>query len=363
MADETTKTTDKTGADQSGGEGADKAKETDAATGAVAPEDMNAEQSMKAFDEAFEEFADQDDTTKEDPPDPAGGDDDEQKKLAGDSDDDVNGNRASQTDAQPGASADAPNTTDSNAEDIWANAPPKAKAAFEAATKRAEANEHELKSNRERVQALNRKLSEYETKGSPSAPDKEKPPGLTVDQLDKDPDWKAFTEEYPEVAGPVTKALKSLISENTNLRSQVDTINQDRTDQQISDEEKYLTEKHDDWVAVADSEDFGRWLAEQPLMVHQAFARNAQAIVDGREAAKIFDMFRMDNPADGGGQSNGGEGNGAEPPATNGKDTGLDASRKRKLASATAAEQTGTGQGSGPPNDDFDAAFDFFASR
>ncbi len=92
--------------------------------------------------------------------------------------------------------------------------------------------------------------------------------------------------------------------------------------------------------------------------MQEGFARNGTAIVDGLEATALIDLFK-EGRADPAPPE-------AEPkPAQETKDTtnGKATRRARRLESAVTTESGQAGPGAGPPEGDFDAAFDHYAAK
>lgn len=322
------------------------------------------ESNEEAFAAAFDEFAATDDTTTTAEALPAEGLEDDKAGAAvvapaTDSADDkaASGDAPSDADAKDPPAEAAP---DGAAEkDIWADATPEQKAAFEAA-------QHENKSHKNRASAQNRKINQLMSAPKPAAqPAAEQP--ATPETAEN---WEQFKTEYPEVAGPLAermdrqdKEMAALRSENANLLGQVTGISDARTQDSINAEEAVLAQRHPDWEQFTASAEFIAWLPNQPRYVQEGLARNGAAIVDGEEAASLLDLFRDDHAAPETPETPETP-KPAETPATDTTTTNGKATRReRRLESAVSTESGQAGPGAGPPEGDFDTAFDHFAKQ
>jgi len=290
----------------------------------------------EAFEEAFDEFAAVDDTDTGDPP-AEGRKDDEDKPAPGEESPDADEAAADEPAAAP--------------EDIWADATPEQKAAFEA-------SKHENQSHRTRASAQNRKIAELMSAPESAAePAADKDPD-TAATPETDEDWEKFKSEYPEVAAPMEQRFETrlgkLEAENADLRGQVTGITDGQLQDAIDNEEALLVQRHPDWKQLTASDDFDAWVRDQPRYVQEGFARNGTAIVDGQEAASLIDLFKdVQAPVEGS----------AAPPKDTEKPSGKATRRQRRLESAVTTESGQAGPGAGPPEGDFDAAFDHFARQ
>ncbi len=308
---------------------------TEAELAAVLSDDPEANE--EAFDDAFDEFAAEDETTTAAAPDPGpeAGAEAPAEKIEDKPDD------ASNKAAPDGAA---------ETKDIWADATPEQRTAFEAVR-------HENSSHRTRATAQNRKINQLISAPKPAAQPAADKHAAT---RETDEGWEQFQTDYPEVAAPMEKRFESrmakLEAENAELRGQFTGITDAHTQNAIDAEEALLVQRHPDWEQLTASGDFVNWLPQQPRYVQEGFARNGNEIVDGQEAASLIDLFKDGSTA-------------AEPPkedpkpsettATNGKVT----RRQRRLESAVQTESGQAGPGAGPPEGDFDAAFEHYAAQ
>ena len=314
------------------------------------------ETNEEAFEAAFEEFAGVDDTATVSPP--AEGRKDEGQPLAGEpavapekTEKTETTDQATSGEQSPGADEAAPDGA-AEAKDIWADATPEQRAAFEAA-------QTDAKTHRNRASAQNRKIADLMSAPKPAAQPAADKDADTATTTEADKNWEQFDGEYPEVAGPVAarmdrqdKEIAALKSENADLKGRVTGITDVQEQDAINNEEALLVQRHPDWEQLTASDEFSAWLPDQPRYVQEGFARNGTAIVDGQEAASLIDLFKDDQAPAAEGQKP------AKDTTTHGKAT----RRQRRLESAVQTESGQAGPGAGPPEGDFDAAFEHFAA-
>lgn len=243
-------------------------------------------------------------------------------------------------------------------DDIWSTASEQQRAAYQAAQQRLQSLEHDSRSNRGRVGALQREVDTLKKQLAAST----KAAGSTgQDQDATDADIRRLQEEYPEVARPVLKELSSLRTQLSEALTRLDqrdsTEAQAQRDQALDREEQALTQMHPDWMQVTGNPAFTKWLETQPRYVVEAIQRNGEAIQDAAEAGDIITRFKAHQ---GMGAAT------AAPSASGATATGapanLAARRQRQLESGAAVTSRGAGPAGGPP-DDFEAAFSYYAGK
>lgn len=225
-------------------------------------------------------------------------------------------------------------------DDIWAKAPPEAKAAYDAAIARSKALEHDVSSNRGRVSALTRQLDEIR-KGGGNQP-------ASAVALKDDPDFKAFEKEYPEVAGPVAKLLDKMVSP---LAGQLAGISEERRSQYLAEQHNVVISQHGDYDSVTKSQDFYRWYEQAPPYIKAGVERNAQFIIDGSEVAHIVKMFKAET---GFGQTQNPPNPGTQKPAAQAD------KRKMQLESSAAPAARGQAKVSQDVPDDPEEAWKYY---
>jgi hypothetical protein len=254
--------------------------------------------------------------------------------------------------ASPPAGAATPSTPEA---DVWANANDQQRAAWEAAQRTIQNLTHRANSDRNRVSALNRKVSELESKAPAAkagAKGNDSMPADTAGLFD-DPEFKAFKEEYPEVAAPLEKVISTLQRQNQELQARLNPIDEDRQQAVFVRNEATLAGTHPDWQDVAGSQAFMAWVNDQPEDVQRLALKNADSIADPASAAKLLTLFKAET----------GHQTRRPAPASQPTKPALPGKRERQLRDAAApAASRAPSAGSGPP-DDFEAAFKHFAAR
>lgn len=246
---------------------------------------------------------------------------------------------------------DQPSDEAGQTPDIWGDATPEQKAAFEAAEARAKKLEQAERSNRGRLSALQRQINDLIAKQQQAAPVAAQPqPG--EDQGDdnplNDPEFKRAVEEYPEVAAPLAKVLGKVLERNTRLEKEMAAVGVDRRQAALNEQAAILADQHPDWQDIGATPEFVDWVHAQPRHIQEAAYRNATEIVDAAEAADLVGRFKEFRA---GGRS----GNtptprtGAAGPGT--QTNQLAGKRQRQLESASAARSRGPGAASGIPKD------------
>lgn len=287
-------------------------------------------------DDSSDDFGDADDH----------GDDDDQGAAArgGDSDD------ASARNDKPG---DKPGESRQNANDVWVNATPEQRAAFEAAQQQLKKLEQSDKSNRGRVSALQRQLQELRSQPNQPPRDQQGADDADANEFLASDEWKKFAEDYPEVAGPMGGVISKLQQQVARQDKILGSIGEAEQQSALDAQARALEEQHPDWdqVVTEHADAFQEWVYTQPRHIQEAAIRNAQGIVDAEEAADVIGRFK--------GHLQGQQGNGnhsADDPAGNGSRQGngndrLARRRQRQLKSATAARTRSPGHATGIPED------------
>ncbi len=185
-------------------------------------------------------------------------------------------------------------------EDIWADADPKLRAAYEAERERASKAENVLRSNSGRLSRVERELNEFRLRAKGEKPeDKPEASGKPEVTEVKDEDLQRLREEFPEVAGPLLDVISGLRSKVESLSTDADKrqeLDQARNELELNEflagEEQKLAEKHGDWNDVVKTDEFASWALTQPRMIQEALRRNGNGIVDAEEAIEIIDRFK-----------------------------------------------------------------------
>lgn len=253
---------------------------------------------------------------------------------------------------------DAPDGADQATADMWANASPAQKAAWQAAQEQIRKLEQAERSNRGRLSAFQRQINELREKAeqppkpaAQEAADQGKPApdgaGKEADGFLGSEEWSSFQDEYPEVAGPLSKVIGSLQARLERQDKELTAIGSERRTAALREQAAALEEEHPDWQTVAADPGFADWLHGQPRHIQEAAYRNANEIVDAAEAADVvgrFKAFRSEKTGNQARQNT--AGNGAGP-----GNSRLAGKRQRQLESAAASRTRGPGVVSGIPED------------
>lgn len=321
----------------------------------------------QAEDKAAATDTNLDDASPGDEPgdDDAGGDaaaaDDEGQAKKPDSAAQAGGEQSPSGDAASGGEQPSDDAQGHPQNDLWANASPDQRAAFEAAQAQIKRLEQAERSNRGRLSALQRQLNEQRqpSKAAPNgAADNGQQRGDGADAKAEanvflaSEEWKGFVTEYPEVAGPLGKVIGELQAEVTRQRKELSAIGADRREAAVAEQEKLLVEQHPDWETVTAEAGFVDWLNQQPRHIREAAVRNAEEIVDAAEAADVVGRFKDYRASQG--QGAGGtaqQSSRADAGRGTGTTQALSGKRQRQLESASAARSRGPGVAVGIPED------------
>lgn len=207
---------------------------------------------------------------------------------------------------------------------------------------------HGFDANRGRVSAYQKKINDLEAKLAEAS---QKPNGDAESNTDTDnpegsgmtdEEWATFAEEYPEMARAFETRLSKL-DETINARigeieHQVSPLADKAHEEQINAQISILESKHPDWQQVTSSEEFTKWISEQPKPV-----QDLAGSMDAGDASYLIDTFK----------------------AVNGNVQDKHSSHKRqdRLRQSVNIKTKGGGRRQGGVPDDYDAAFDHFAGQ
>lgn len=305
------------------------------------------------------EPADQDDTG--DDPDNSG-----DNEPGGDVDD-VGDDPGSEQDG-----GDDQGTDDGGKPDIWANADPALKAAFEAERAAREKAEQSARSNAGRITAYQRQISELQNSGQQAAARSKQQQGeaatdqkaaaqdaAAVKELKQDDQWRQFKEDYPDVAGPVESIISQMGQQVATQEAELAALNQERRNRHYDEQQSALTETHPDWQQVITSHEFIDWFNAAPPSIREMVERNANNIADAQTAGAALTLFKAQTGAFAAADPE------PEQPAPNtGSQKQISGRRKRQLeAGTTGSARRSGGTNAGGPPDDFEAAFAYHARQ
>lgn len=211
------------------------------------------------------------------------------------------------TDA-PADTADANKTTKTDGEeppvtvDIWADAKPEHKAAYEAVAK--ERDDKVAHARRiggtvagyqRQVDSLKRELDEAR-KGKPSdTKTDDKGTSNAGGSILDDPDIKKATDEYPEVMRPLNKVLERLERRAANAERELGGISDEKRQAHLVEQSRIVVSAHPDYSQIAKSPEFTDWYRKAPTYIQEGVRRNAQKVVDGAEVSHIVKLYKLEN--------------------------------------------------------------------
>jgi hypothetical protein len=185
----------------------------------------------------------------------------------------------------------------SQVNDIWANATPEQKAAFEAASQQGEAFAQYKRSNEGRIAAFQRQIDELKQVLNQKDQTTQQ---AAVDPaaILQDPKVQKLKDDYPDIYEPIETLIGSVLNQTSAVaktaESAVQKIQQTEQSQAVDREVETLAKTHPDWLEQVNSKEFPEWLQAQPNYVQEVVRRNAQAITNAEEAAHVLGMFKRD---------------------------------------------------------------------
>jgi len=283
---------------------------------------MSKKQEEQSFEDAFDELAEGVDSSADEPVEPT--EETEDGELQG------------QEEAQEQAEL-LEDPADETEED-----PSEPEPQDEVAALRAELQQwqHRYNSDLGRQNAYQRQLQEKDQLiAQMQKSNQAKNPGISNDR------WKVVSEDYPDIA----EGVKALFEEQKQqhemelqrVRAELQPIQQQAHQTYIDQQFDLLEREHPDYREIAASQDFKSWVAMQPQNVQQMITSEQAG-----DAAYLLRAYKNDVQP---GQQASSE---------------LKQRREKQLRQAqTVPSRGGRAQTQMPPDDDFEAAFDFFASR
>ena len=191
--------------------------------------------------------------------------------------------------------------------------------------------EHSFKSQVGRVSALTKKL-EGEKKEDQSS------------EVDYPEDIKKVLEDYPEIAGPIIKALDSKYGAfKQEVDARFEPLQQQEQQRYIDGQVALLDQHIPIWRETVNSQDYADWLSQQPEAV-QGMANSIHA-KDYAYLMTAYSATKTNVDAEKHQQAN-----------------ELADKRRQKLAANVTVQSTGQSKKSVAP-DDFDKAWDYYASK
>ncbi len=265
--------------------------------------------------------------------------------------------------------------------DPWEGAPEAARKAHEdqiAGYRRAlDAQVHKYNSDLGRQSAYQRQIKELqekleEARSKPASTDSagDTPSGDDIKKaMSTDESWKAFSDQYPEIAQAIDARLKPTEARMNEAEAKTERAVEATDKLSREDNMKEVLAAHADFFQVVRHPVFGQWLDQQSTATQEKADSE-----DPSDAISLVDQFKgwvgrqTRTPA---GQPAGEQapsGEGAQDTQPSGQDKAseadqLKARREKRLEQAASPTPSTASSTDAVPSDDFDAAFDAFARR
>ena len=213
-----------------------------------------------------------------------------------------------------------------------------------------EALNHRFKSDLGRQDAYQRRIAEQEREIQTLKQNQSKPPQPELGDNPEnsgmsDEQWETLKEEFPEIAQGIEAKFNAFDQQLNQRLQQVDQtlapIRERESQEARTREYQTLAEQHPDYKEVAASPAFNQWLNTQPQPVRQMIESESAA-----DAAYLLDGFKSSSGYAGQSQQP------AQKPSPN-----------KALERARSVPRRGTPKQSTIAEDDFDAAFDYYADK
>lgn len=172
--------------------------------------------------------------------------------------------------------------------DIWKDASPAAREAFEKLEREKKQLEHETRSQEGRAAARIRRIAELQKQLEELG---------TKPDADEGTPLNALAEDYPEISKVIetvaAKADKVEAAHKSRLQAELETettaVNAD-----LKREEALLNDEHPGWLDYLKQNGpaFSDWVDDQPKRIRAVFQQNAANIVDGRAVADLVASFK-----------------------------------------------------------------------
>lgn len=234
--------------------------------------------------------------------------------------------------------------------DIWANATPEQRAAYEATERKARELEQQRRSDEGRVAAFQRKYEELRKQTSTQPPAKRQSAAEALEALRND---------YPELAEPLAKALEpfeqALTQQDADRNARREADAAEVTDH-IRAETQRLEQKHQGYEAFLrqNGAAFREWVEDQPRRIRDAAYRNAEVILDAQAADEVLTLFKAHIAGPPNGAASGA-------PATQHNAAPLNDRRQRQMGATVSVRGSRRPALSGVPEDgDPEAIWDAF---
>jgi hypothetical protein len=101
-------------------------------------------------------------------------------------------------------------------------------------------------------------------------------------------------EQYPEIVAPLRQEINDLKEQIRQLLQGHVALAQGQITDDLARNTALVLAEHPDMAEITSKPEFMRWVAEGPRYIQEAFNRNAQEIVDAREAIELLRMYKAD---------------------------------------------------------------------
>lgn len=197
-------------------------------------------------------------------------------------------------DAPPKDAAAPEPAADEIADDLWADADPRLREAFEANRKKLEKAEHAVQSQTGRLSHATNQLNQLRAELA-SKQDKTAAAPEGEEATDRKERLQQLREEYPDVTAPILDAIYALEDKVTKLSSKDESREAEVVEQLFTDNWNQVAEKHGkDWTGISNSGEFAEWLGRQPSYTQAAVMRNASKIVEPDSVIDVLDRFKAE---------------------------------------------------------------------
>ena len=222
--------------------------------------------------------------------------------------------------------------------DMWDGADERQKTAFDQLAQENKRLSHELKSDRGRKVALQRKVDELNTKlttggDKPTESNNDAPPAK----------WAEMKQDYPDIAAASEEMMQQasqriIAATSQKVNEALQPFHQKEAEAYTTAQNAALEERHPNWIETVNSSEFVNWLPMQNAAIQDLVNSN-----DAADSASLLDYFKNTQPQ----------------PAEIDQPTRLADKRKRQLNAGTGIPTRSSGGSAGYiAKDDFAAAFE-----
>jgi hypothetical protein len=157
--------------------------------------------------------------------------------------------------------------------------------------------------------------------------------------------WNTLKEDYPDIAEGTTALVESLnqshAQEIAALKQQIEPIQGQLHQTYVAQQYQMLASEHPDWEQIAASPEFNHWISTQPHNVREMMESEQAG-----DAAYLLRVWKNENA-----------------PAIQPDNSELKQRREKQLRQAQNVPSRGGRSQQMPSDDDYEAAFDYFAEE